>query len=57
MTLGKKSESDNDQLILENVTLSASPSETLLGIKIDKKLTFNEHITMLCKKLAKNLML
>ena len=47
---GKKSESDNDQLILENVTLTVSPSETLLGIKIDKNLTFNKHLTILCKK-------
>ena len=57
MTLGKKTESDDDQLILEIVTLTVSPSETLLGIKIDKNLTFNEHLTILCKKLAKNLML
>ena len=55
MTLGKKTESDDDQLILENVTLTASPSETLLGIKIDKNLTFNEHLTILCKKTSQKL--
>ena len=49
MTLGKKTESDNDQLILENVTLTASPSEIQLGIKIDK-----EHLT-LCKKTSQKL--
>ena len=55
MFLGKKGESDNNQLILENVTLSASPSETLLGIIIDKKLTFDNHVTMLCKKTSQKL--
>ena len=55
MTLGKKTESDDDQLILENVTLRASPSETLLGIKIDKNLTLNEHLTILCKKTSQKL--
>ena len=36
-------------------TIESSPSEELLGIIIDKELTFHKHITSLCPKLIKKL--
>ena len=35
--------------------LSSQESVTLLGVKIDRKLSFNEHVTSLCKKAGKQL--
>ena len=42
--------SDRYQVDICNKKLSNTCSEKLLGIKIDKKLTFEEHIDRLCKK-------
>ena len=50
MSLGNKSKTKFESLVLDKITLSASASETLLGIIIDEKLTFNEHIKKLCKR-------
>ena len=44
---------NKDSIIIGNNTLKASNTVTLLGITIDKKLTFNEHIGNICK-LANN---
>ena len=37
-------------IILENEIINNSNSVKLLGVTIDKKLDFNEHVTELCKK-------
>ena len=47
---GNKSKTKFESLVLDKITLSASASETVLGIIIDEKLTFNEHIKKLCKR-------
>ena len=43
MSLSKKKGDEDNCLALDNVTLTYSPTVTLLGIIIDSKLTFNEH--------------
>ena len=40
---------------IENFCISSSESEKVLGIKFDCQLTFNEHITDLCKKASRKL--
>ena len=42
-------------LILENETIECSNSVKLLGITIDNKLDFNEHVCKLCKKVSSKL--
>ena len=42
-------------LILENETIECSNSVKLLGIIIDNKLDFNEHVSKLCKKVSSKL--
>ena len=54
MSLGNKKEDELNPIVLDNVTLPASSAETLLGVIIDDKLTFNKHIKMLCKKPVKS---
>ena len=49
-----KKDKDNC-LDLDKVTLTSSPKVTLLGIIIDNKLTFNEHLKMICKKTSQKL--
>ena len=41
---------DNVSVNLGNENISCSSSVELLGIKIDDKLSFNEHVSKLCKK-------
>ena len=41
---------NNSTLSLENEVITSSRSEKLLGITIDHKLTFNEHVENLCIK-------
>ena len=54
LILSKKSNS-NTEIILGNETIKNSKSEKLLGITIDEKLTFNEHIGNLCNKASQKL--
>ena len=54
LILSKKS-NNNTEIILGNETIKNSKSEKLLGITIDEKLTFNEHIGNLCKKASQKL--
>ena len=42
-------------IILENEVIDCSNSVKLLGITIDKKLDFNEHVSKLCKKVSSKL--
>ena len=42
-------------IILENVIIDSSDSVKLLGITIDKKLNFNDHVSKLCKKVSTKL--
>ena len=44
-------------LNLDDLIIKNSMSEKLLGINIDNFLTFNENVSKLCKKQAKNYML
>ena len=45
------------KIILNNNEIASSNEEKLLGILLDSKLNFDSHITSLCKKQAKNLVL
>ena len=42
-------------LILENEVIDCSKSVKLLGITIDRKLNFNDHVSKLCKKVSTKL--
>ena len=42
------------QVDICNEKLSSKCSETFLGIKTDNKLTFEEHVEGLCKKVSQN---
>ena len=42
-------------LNLDNLIIKSSKSEKLLGINIDQFLTFNEHVSKLCKKSSQKL--
>ena len=55
MALGTNSKNNENYLDLGNTRLLASPVETLLGIKIDQTLTFNNHVKNLCKKAGQKL--
>ena len=54
MCMGKNSY-DNDTLSLNEFNLKNSDHEIILGITIDRKLTFNKHIKNLCKKAGQKL--
>ena len=54
MCTGKKSD-DNDTLSLNEFNLKNSDYKIILGITIDRKLTFNKHIKNLCKKAGQKL--
>ena len=52
--MGKNSY-DNDTLSLNEFNLKNSDHEIILGITIDRKLTFNKYIKNLCKKAGQKL--
>ena len=49
------SETSETQLTVQNVLITASYCEKLLGIKIDHKLSFEPHVESLCKKASQKL--
>ena len=51
----KTDQAVNEQLLINNTTLDGEPSISLLGMEIDNSLTFNTHISNLCKKAASQL--
>ena len=55
MYISKNKKDRENCLDLDKVTLTSSPKVTLLGIIIDNKLTFNEHLKMICKKTSQKL--
>ena len=50
MQKGNKNNNTNITLYIENITINISKSLKLLGITIDNKLIFEEHISVLFKK-------
>ena len=44
-----------ETLDMKSVTIKSSSSKKLLGVIIDNKLTFNEHVSKLCKKASNKL--
>ena len=54
MCMGKNSE-DNDTLSLNELNLNKSDYEIILGITIDRKLTFDKHIKSSCEKVCQKL--
>ena len=52
--MGKNSD-DIDTLSLNEFNLKNSDYKVILGITIDRKLTFNKHIKKLCKKAGQKL--
>ena len=55
MYLSKNKKDKDNCPDLDKVTITSSPKVTLLGIIIDNKLTFNEHLKMICKKTSPKL--
>ena len=49
--------SDRKQIKINNETIKSSNYEKLLGIQIDKKLTFNEHVVGLCQKASQKIVI
>ena len=45
----------NAKFSLPSCTLENSNSQKLLGVTIDRKLNFNEHVTNLCDKASKKI--
>ena len=54
MWLGKNN-NDDDTFSFNEFNLKNSNKETILGIKIQSKLTFSDHIEMLCAKAGQKL--
>ena len=47
----------NSSISIKNTTIPSSKCETLLGVKIDSELNFEQHILTLCRKANKRSML
>ena len=50
LILGKHKQNDNIKLKINGSDIIPRKSVTLLGVEIDNKLSFNDHITTICKK-------
>ena len=50
-----KADHTNEELIIDNEVIKASNTVKLLGVCIDQKLNFNEHISKICKSAANQL--
>ena len=56
MSIGKDTH-DEDFFYYDNLTLKNSNEEGILGVTIDRKLTFHQHITKMCPKAGQKLRL
>ena len=54
MSIGKDTH-DEDVFYYDNLTLKNSNEEVILGLTIDRKLTFHQHIKRICRKAGQNL--
>ena len=54
MSVGKDTH-DKDVFYYENLTLKNSNDEEILGVTIDKKLTFHQHNKKMCRKAGQKL--
>ena len=54
MSIGKDTR-DEDVFYYDNLTLKNSNEEEILGVTIDKKLTFHQHIKKMCRKAGQKL--
>ena len=54
MSIGKDTH-DEDVLYYDNLTLKNSNEEEILGVTIDRKLTFHQHIKKMCRKAVQKL--
>ena len=52
MCLGKNK--DNDIFNFENISLKNSKEEVILGLSIDNKLSFDNHVKKMCRKASQN---
>ena len=50
MCLGKNKE--NDIFNFENITLGNSKEDVMLGLTIDNKLSFDNHVKKICRKVS-----
>ena len=55
LVLGPKKLTDNVQLVVGDTLLNADENIKLLGLNIDNKLSFDNHISEVCKKAARQL--
>ena len=54
MSIGKDTR-DEDVFYYDNLTLKNSNEEEILGVTIDRKLTFHQHIKKMCRKAGQKL--
>ena len=54
MSIGKDTH-DKDVLYYDNLTLKNSNEEVILGVTIDRTLTFHQHIKKMCRKAGQKL--
>ena len=54
MSIGKDTH-DEDVFYYDNLTLKNSNEEEILGVTIDRKLTFHQHIKKMCRKAGQKL--
>ena len=55
ITVGKKTHDKNLKFNLEGIEIECETEVKLLGVTIDFKLNFNEHISNICKKASRQL--
>ena len=52
-----RTSNDEASIKVEDTNIKSSSSKNLWGVIIDNKLTFNKHVSKLCKKASNNYML
>ena len=51
---GRTKKNNPQKLTIDKKVITSSENVTLLGLKVDSKLNFDEHISKLCNKCAGN---